>query len=491
MRDATPFFKAFGPLLFGKPARCAVQKLLDSLDGANPISQLQGAFGHLISQVHLARAKKGANSRQRVFSQALTFWAFLAQVLAPGSSCRDALRRIQAWWQFQHPRTAVPSEDTSAYCAARLRLKDDALRQISSHLADQMERNVSAGDLWKKRVVKIVDGTGLSMPDTLKNQKQWPQSRQQKPGCGFPILKLLGVFSLASGALLHLAHGSKHIHESQLLRQLWDCFMPKDILLADRGFCSYEAIAAMLARGVDSVLRQHEGRSQDFRAGRPLGPDDRLLEWTKPKKRPLHCTSEAFASLPDRLRLRMLRYTIAPAGFRTREVVLITTLVDPVLYPKDDLAELYFARWKVELHFREIKILLGMDVLRCLTPEMIVKEVVMHQIAYNLVRTLMQQAAINYHAVLQRLSFKGALDSLHHFADVIHAASGQPRKQAQLLNALLQSIALDLLPDRPGRTEPRARKRRAKNYQLLTKPRSKMRVTSHRGKKNAKDKSLP
>ncbi|MDB6172135.1 MAG: transposase [Chthoniobacteraceae bacterium] len=177
----------------------------------------------------------------------------------------------------------------------------------------------------------------------------------------------------------------------------------------------------------------------------------------------------------------MLRYTVGAAGFRTREVVLITTLIDPVLYPKDDLAELYFRRWNVELHFREIKTLLGLDVLRGLTPKMILKEVVMHQIAYNLVHTLMQHAALTYHVALKRLSFKGALDSLHHFADAIHAATGKSRKQARLQDELFRTIASDLLPERPDRSEPRAKKRRPKGYQMLTKPRREMRVSPHNG----------
>src|ERR1700712_3473646 len=158
------------------------------------------------------------------------------------------------------------------------------------------------------------------MPDTADNQKEWPQSRQQKPGCGFPTLKLIGIFSLASGALLHSVLGSKHQSESELLRRLRAFFKPLDILLSDRGFCSFEEISTMLARGVDCVMRQHQRRATDFRAGRKLGPEDRLVEWIKPETRPKHCREEEFAALPDRLELRMIRYTVEVAGFRTREV---------------------------------------------------------------------------------------------------------------------------------------------------------------------------
>ena len=208
------------------------------------------------------------------------------------------------------------------------------------------------------------------------------------------------------------------------------------------------------------------------------------MVWTKPLQRSAACTPEAFAALPATFTLRMVRYLVKNPGFRTKEVVLITTLLDPIAYPASDLASLYFKRWTVELHFREIKVLLGLDVLRCLTPTMIRKEIAMHRIAYNLVRLLMQRASVTHHVRLARISFKGTLDSLHHFSDAIHALAGHPRRQAALLEELLRTIANDLLPVRPGRSEPRAKKRRPKNYHLLTKPRKQMRVPSHRNRPN-------
>ncbi len=386
-----------------------------------------------------------------------------------------------AWWRFQFPREALPSTDTSAYCQARARLEDSTLERISAHLANELERNVPGEHLWKGRQLKAIDGTTLSMPDTAANQKLWPQPKSQKPGCGFPLLKLLGLFSLASGALLRVAQGNLHQHECVLARSLWEFLERGDILLADRGFCSFFDLSELSQRGIDTLMRLHQARSSDFRHGRRLGKNDRLVVWTKPSQRSRAWSKEQFDALPQTLSLRMVRYRVEAPRFRSEEIVLITSLLDPRLYSKE-LAELYFQRWSVELHFREIKTLLGMDVLRCLSPQMILKEVVMHQIAYNLVRALMQRAAITHHIALHRLSFKGTLDSLHHFADAIHAASGRTRKQAQLLDALLVTIARDLLPLRPGRTEPRAKKRRPKNYHLLTSPRTKMRVSPHRNR---------
>ena len=485
MRHCTPFFAAFGPLLFGKPRKSALQRLLQSDRPSRSLSQFQEAFGHLIPQALLAPKSSSKNSRERIFPPLVTFWAFLAQVLERGSSCRDALWRVLAWGKYEGRWPANVSEDTGGYCQARARLEDETLAQIGSHLADQLQRNTPRGHLWKGRAVKIIDGTGVSMPDTAANQKLWPQSKEQKPGCGFPWLKLSGLFCLASGALLHFVIGNKHQHEASLARALFKLLAAGDILLADRGFCSFATLQAILGQGADAVLRLHQARPADFRRGRRLGRNERLVTWTKPLQCLKHWDAQEFATLPPTLTLRLLRYRIAVPGFRSEEVVLVTTLLDRQSYPLEALADLYFQRWNVELHFREIKTLLGMDVLRCLSPMMILKELAMHRIAYNLVRALMQQASITHHVALPRLSFKGSLDALDHFAQAIHAATGKPRKQAALLQELLRTIAADLLPLRPCRCEPRAKKRRPKNYHLLTAPRHQMRVPSHRNRPRA------
>jgi hypothetical protein len=482
MTNATPFFKAFGPLLFGRPKPNAIRDLLGKVSTATSLNDLQQMFGHFIPEALLSRARKDRSSRDRLFTVGVTFWAFLAQVISKDSSCRDALLRILAWWKLQLPGSPLPSTDNSAYCKARCRLGEDKLDDINSAIALKLERNVPERSLYRKRRVKVVDGTCLSMPDTPDNQKQWPQSRQQKPGCGFPILKLVGVFSLASGALLHIAHGSKHVHESRLFRTLWDCLEAADILLADCGFCSFFQIANLLNRGVDVLTRLHQARSADMRKGIWLGPGDRLVTWKKPLQRTKAWTKKEFDALPDCLTLRMIRYYVSTPGFRTKKVILITTLLDPITDPASELAALYFQRWSVELHFREIKTLLAMDVLRCKTPKMVIKEVHMHRIAYNLIRTLMQEASLRHDVPLDRLSFKGTLDALHHFADAIQASAGKTRKQSLLLDTLLEIIAADVLPFRPDRVEPRAKKRRPKNYHLLTKPRRQMLVPPHRNR---------
>ena len=477
----TPFFKAFGPLLFGR-AKTSVLTRLQRLQG---LEDLYAVFGDLFPEKLLEPTAKGANSRQRRLPAVVTFWAFVAQVLSPKTSCREIAHRIEAWWRWGNLRSAG-AVTPEAFCRARQRLSLDTLRLIAGQIAWTLERQVNrAGQLLPGRDVKIVDGTGVSMPDTPENQAVWPQPAGQKPGCGFPVLKLLGLFSLASGALLDHVTDRENVHDARLFHQLWSRLKKGDVLLADCAFCSYAAMAALLLRGIDTVVRLHQKRDADLRRGRRLGPHDRLVVWDKPKQCPDTMSAEEFALLPAQLGVRLVRTIITARGFRTREVTIATTLLDPRLYPADAIRELYARRWNIELHFAQIKTTLEMDVLRCHKPQMIEKELQIHLIAYNLVRALMQKAAHLHDVPLERLSFKGSLDALRHSAQVIHASAQQPRKQAELINRLLQDIAADLVPHRLGRLEPRARKRRPKNYQLLTHPRREMKVTAHRQKYRA------
>jgi hypothetical protein len=320
------------------------------------------------------------------------------------------------------------------------------------------------------------------MPDTAVNQAVWPQPGGQKPGCGFPVAKMVGLFSLSSGALLEECVGDLHSHDSLLFTSLWDRLSKGDIVLGDRGFCSYGAMAALLGRGVDTVMRLHQMRKVDLRRGRRLGQGDQLVEWSKPAQPPLHVTPAQWDLLPQTLAVRLIRVVVETPGFRTRSVLIATTLTDAALYPADAIRELYARRWTIELHFAQIKTILQLDVLRCQSPTMIHKELQIHLIAYNLVRVLMQKAAHLHDVPLERISFKGSLDTLRHWAAAIHASSKTPRKQAELIRRMLEAIAADPLPLRPGRAEPRAKKRRPKNYQLLNKPRHKMKPSPHRNK---------
>jgi len=477
----TPFFKAFGPLLFGRSRT----SMIESVQELESLEDLYSVFGYLF-EVHLLEPReKGVNSRSRQLPASVTFWAFVAQALSPKSSCREIVRRMEAWWRWGNLR-AARTVTPSAYCQARQRLSLHTLQIIAGQVAWAVDRQVLKNEHWLTgREVKIIDATGVSMPDTPANQAIWPQPEGQKPGCGFPVMKVAGLFSLASGALLEHVTGRQTTHDSTLFRELWPKLKKGDIILADRAFCSYGAMAALAHRGIDTVVRLHQMRKADFRFGRRLGDGDRLVVWTKPKNCPEVWSKDEFARLPQELPVRLIRTVIAADGFRTRTVRIATTLTNADQYPADAIRELYAQRWNIELHFAQIKTTLGLDVLRCQSPAMIEKELQIHLIAYNLMRALMQKAAHLHHVAPERISFKGSLDTLRHWAQAIHASSGQPRKQTELINRMLERLVADLVPHRPGRSEPRAKKRRPKTYQLLTEPRHEMKVIAHRNKYRA------
>lgn len=485
MNSATPFFKCFGPLLFGKPPASSLKAAFVRLSECDSIAQLRRLFGCYVPAALLASKASGLNSRQRIFSLDVVFWSFLDQVQTPLGSCREAVRKVMAHLRRKCPRShrTSMSPDTAAYCKARARIPLDAIDDINAHLVGRMRRNIPHGSLWHGRHVKLVDGTGISMPDTPENQERWPQSSSQKPGCGFPSMNLVAIFCLLTGALVDAATGDRRTHETKLFQSLWHTLEKGDLIVADRGFCSFGAFANLLARGVDALMRLPEKKMR-----RAIGPQlpktaafDAIVTWKRPAQRLPSMTAEEFALLPESIPVRVVRYTIAQPGFRTHTVTLVSTMLDPSI-PATDLADLYFRRWGIELHFREIKTALNMDVLRCMTPSMIERELRMHFVAYNLIRCVMQKAALTHRAELKRLSFKGCLDTVRHFAAAAHGAENQPRTIAALVDEMLQAIARDPNPHRPNRTEPRAVKRRRKNYHLLTKPRHEMDPLPHRNK---------
>lgn len=469
-------------MLFGRPAVSEFERLLRKVTALRSLSDFFHTFGFLVPDALLQPRDTGAGSRQRIFSLHVTFWAFLAQVLVPETACRDIVRKVQAWWMLRDPKAKLGSSSTAAYTKARKRLDPDALHLVSDHLCSHLEARVAPEQLWRGRRVRIVDGTTVSMPDTRANQARYPQPSGQKAGCGFPVMKIVALFSLASGALLHFAKANLHVHESLLFRNMIGFLQKGDLLLADRGFCSFLSFFLLSGQGVDALMRLHQARKPDFRKCFKLGPNDRLMTWTKPAQCPKNYPAQDFANLPETLSLRLVRLQIAARGHRTQTIWLVTSLLDPQEYPPEALGELYFQRWGVELHFRQIKITLGMDVLRCKSPDMVEKEVLMHTIAFNLVRALMQKAALDHGVSLSRISFKGTADALRHWSSSLDALHSHPRKQKALLDALLQIIARDPVPLRPLREEPRAKKRRAKNYHLLTKPRHKMVINGHRNR---------
>jgi hypothetical protein len=436
------------------------------------LSRLSQIFGPWLPTDLLAPTACGHNSRQRLYPLRLTFWAFLSQVLSPGSSCREIVRKVQAWYAPQG--RSLPDSGTGAYCQARARLPLPQLKSTHQHLADKLTAQNTSEDRWLGRRVKVIDGTGLSMPDTAANQKVWPQPSTQKPGCGFPVVKLVACFCLASGALLSWVQGTLKDHDCRLLQRLLDCFQKGDVVLADRGFSSFANLALLLARGVEAVMRLHHFRKLDWRSGRRLGRRDRVVRWSKGPLQGALWTHAQWGELPEHLDVRVVEIQVEVPGFRTQKLVLVTTLLDAQEFSARELGRLYYRRWAVELFFRDIKQTLGLDVLRCQTPAMVEKEIVMQALAYNLIRALMRDIAQSYDLSVSRISFKGTVDALRQWQELFEGSQEHPRRGRRLREMFYQTIAGDPLLMRPERSEPRTVKRRPKNFRLLTKPRAQM-----------------
>jgi len=469
----TPFFPHWRARLaaFGQRAHGLRQK---------PILHLEKIFAHLLPPALLSQAEEGLNSRDRLYSLRRTFWAFLWQVLNPGSPCREVVRQVQALFCLAGGPTT--DEGTSAYCQARARLPLAAVQRVRQAAADHAEKLVPERlGLWHGWRPKVVDGSSLGLVDTPANQAAYPQSASQKPGCGFPLLKLVGLFSLSSGALLGCATGNKHLAELPLFFRLRRLLQQGDLLVADRGFASYVVMALLELIGVACLFRLHQARPHDMRRGMRLGKNDRLMLWSKPKQKPRYLPKSLWRCVPRELVVRVLRVQSHIPGFRTQNVTLVTTLSDHTTYPASELAGLYLRRWHIELWWRQLKTSMGMEVLRCHSPAMVRKELEMYLTAYNLIRGVMAEAAALYEQPLEQISFKGSVDALRQYSPLI-AQSRARKNQGRLIQSLLRSLALDLVPTRPGRREPRAVKRRPKPYPLLTKPRDRFVEIPHQSK---------
>jgi hypothetical protein len=425
-------------------------------------------------QVREALQQEGVSFRDRLFSPLVTLYVFLSQIFDADHSCRQAVARFLAWrvWRGQ-PRC---SADTSAYCKARQRLPEGVLRRLTRTTGQRLQDEALADWRWHARDVKFVDGSTVSMPDTPANQEAYPQPPCQKPGLGFPLVRMVVVFSLAVGAVLETALGryqGKQQGEPALFRTLHDSLQAGDVLLADRYYCSYWEVAWAVAHGVDMVLRLHQRRKADFRRGRRLGRDDHVVSWSKPKQRPAWMDAEAYATLPATLTVREVRVRVRVPGFRTDSLVVVTTLLDATEFPAEELATLYRARWQAELDLRSLKVTLQMDILRGKSPEMIRKEIWGHLLAYNLIRTVMARAAEGHACRPEDISFKGTLQTLNAFEPCLRGATAD--QLPDLYDALLEAVATHVVGDRPDRCEPRARKRRPKPHRQLTVPREQAR----------------
>jgi hypothetical protein len=446
-----------------------------------PFLQAPGLpFAGVLSEedVTAAMAAEGVEFGQldgSVYTPALTVWAWLSQVLhtGPMRSCAAAVSRIIVLLVAMGCDPCA--EDTSAYCRARQKLPEAVIRRLAAQVGEKLEAQVPADWLWHGRHVKLADGTTLTMPDTDANKAAYPQNPAQKPGLGFPILRMVVLLSLATGLLCDMAVGpyaGKETGENALLRTLWDALHPGDILLADRLYCSYCQVALAQRRNVDCVVRLHQGRRPDFRRGLCLGRGDRVVEWQRPA-RPEWMDEATYATIPETLCVRQILVEVQEPGFRPEKLVVVTTLLEADRYPMQDVAQLYHYRWNVELDLRTLKQSLAMDHLRCKSPEMVRKEIWMAWLAYNLTRKTIAQAALLHGKLPRQIGFTGAVQAIAASWDRLSDAPASG--VGKLAMVQFEVIASHNVGDRPGRVEPRAVKRRPKPHRLLTKPREEAR----------------
>jgi hypothetical protein len=406
-----------------------------------------------------ALTQNGVCWKERIYSPLVTLWIFLGQILSADQSCASAVARLIA---HRISRDESPcSSETSAYCQARKRLPERFFSDVARRTGRALDDDAKAEWLWHGRRVYLYDGATVTMPDTPDNQADYPQPSCQRPGLGYPMARVCAIFSLSCGVIVDMAIGrysGKGQSELGLLRQLLDAFRPGDIMLADRLMCSWVELAALQYRGVDFIVRHAATRKLDFRRGQRLGKDDQIVCWPKRYARS-KADSGYRKDLPDSILVRVCRIRIARPGFRSKVLVIATSLLDPIEYPKEELASLYRKRWNVELDIRSLKQTLQMDMLRCKTPDLVRKEIWTHVLAYNLIRTIMARAADKIDAEPRTISFKMTLQTLKAFQPVFaHLECCSSKFRQQLYDQMIEAVAVHRVGDRPDRFEPRQRK---------------------------------
>ncbi len=469
MKSQTLFFPAWRPRF--NPMACHTAKAFSRVRSYT-LCQLETCFAPWLPSSLFPKAALRQNSRDRAYTRWRTFWCMLWQAFNPLASGREVVRQLQALFDLE----AGPqlSCQDGAYCRAKARLAADQFPKALSATATTADQLCAPLNLLERRPIKVVDGSALTLPDTHKNRTAYPLIQCAQRPC-LPMLRIVVLFSLLSGAVLAFAHGALNVSELALLNSLRTQLVAGDILLGDRGFGNYPLIAWLrYGLGVDFVGRTTRRVNGPTRL-KALGRNDWLLIW---KKTPSCCSpwlsAIQQALLPSQMTVRAIRGSCYQRGFRVRRVTVVTTLLDPQLYPAQEILRTYLRRWRLEMCLDDLKTTLEMEMLRSLSPEMASKEIYTRLIAHNLLRCTMAQAASEHEVPLDRLSFKGSLDALRHFTHAIARARSKTKRQ-RLWSLLLQTLATDLVPERPGRREPRAIKRKNNKYPRLNVPRHKFR----------------
>ena len=469
MLTKSPFLSGFSTLLFGSAKR----KLRDILQGERREMEERcpgGLSRQLAQEIPAEMVERHSSSeRQRVYPHGVTFWAFLSQVLCEDGSCARAVAGVQQWMRDRGQ--PVPSSETTAYVKARQALPEAMLKSIHGEIFSKLEQTLPSDQLWRGFRIKAIDATTVQMPDTMANQAAFPQPSSQAVGCGFPVVQLVGLIDLGHGGFQDFATSTMTTGEMRGFDKLEEYLGEGDVLVADRLYSSYEVVARLRGRKVEFIGRNHHARKLDFRKGKKLGPHERIQTWNKPQKSALcQLSKEQWEALPEQMQVRIIRTKGPDREGKQRTRYVVTTLLDPVQYPADEVASLYVHRWEIELRFRDIKTTMGMEMLRTKSPQMALKEIMMHMIAYNAVRLLMLKAAAAYHCSHRRIGFKAVLQVLEACRSAFEKVLGKPQLLSREKDNLLERIAERAEPERPGRNEPRKKKRRPKGYGWLQRP---------------------
>ena len=426
-------------------------------------------FASLLPEDAINNAYENATPTRlgRIYTPAITVWVFLAQILSTDHSCRDAVTQLIAWLVAAGKVTC--SAATGAYCIARDKLPEMVCSNLARYVCKEVEEQAPPEWNWLGHRVLDVDGSTVTMADTPENQAEYPQQSTQAPGCGFPIMRILVVFVLSVGTVLELAvspYKGKRTGENSMFRALHPMLKENDVVLADRYFAGWFDVASLRQRGVHFVIRKHQLRGTDFRTGRRLGKDDHIVIYVKPQ-RPKWMSVAEYESLPSELEVREVRVRVCQRGFRTKELIITTSLLDAKVYTAAEIAKLYRRRWQAELDLRSLKVVMQMDHLRCKKPHRVRNELYMHIVGYNLIRKVIALAAMKAGKEPWQVSFKGALQTLNRFLPMLMSGTATDR----WCDELLAAIATHEVGNRPDRVEPRLKKRRPKQYKLMQKPR--------------------
>jgi hypothetical protein len=427
-------------------------------------------FADVIAPARVATL--ATDHRHRHYPHEITFWAFLSQTLSEDRSCARAVAEIQN--QCHDHGLEIPSADTSSYCKARQRLPLPMLQTIAEDLRTSLQRATPSNLLWHGHIAKAIDGSSVQLPDTPANQLAYPQSANQQPGCGFPVMQFGALINLCNGAWEHTVVSPLSVHDHKLLHEMMIHIGAGEVLVSDRAFASYEMIARVQDQGAWTVTRLHQGRrTLNWDQGKKIGTNQRLVTWRKPPQPKGSClTPEQWAALPAQLNVRLIQVPSLGRDGKSKTMYLVTTLLDTKAYPAEDIGALYQERWQMELRLRDLKTTMGMEVLRTQSPEMARKELTMFTIAYNALRMLMLQASLRGGVDLKHLSFKGTMQVTEAWKGRFRRLHDQPQARTRMMEHTLEQIAQRAFTPRSGRQEPRVKKRRPKPFPLMSMPRA-------------------